>query len=414
MSDLATQKYLEHFFDDAGFSAFCLSQKKDRIKRMTTKDWLGFFRAASSLAEKLGYKDRANFLSVHNNAFNYMYSNYCPDKRRSRKIKKFAYQMADKLATSQEFAQLYYDVDIAVWRSQKDVRNAAKIIRDEFFLEYTGSEIKANLLKPRVLVRKQLKKDVTLGGYYKQNILLPHEIAIRENVPGFCNITAHELYHSMQRLGTLKRFEFLKKIGVTFEYDKQMAELYQFNNSYYINGLQSDKGYKKQPLEYDARLFAACFERRLRKNLKAAENNWGLLYQTVQVLRSYQISSLNIQYDEEGISVLCSTDEKRHISFLEELNSKHLTKAQIFYYDPKTHGLYIPRDKQNSIAINKLYTNSTKSGRKGDDVFMQEFVKRFFPQTYNKFHATAEEKIKRRSVLSSVTINRLGSSSTKR
>ncbi len=407
MSDLATQKYLKHFFDDAEFSAFCLSQKKDRIKRMATKDWVGFFRAATSLAEKLGYKSRTDFLSVHANAFNHMYSNYCPDKRRSRKIKKFAYQMADKLAASQEFAQLYYDVDIAVCRSQKDVRNAAKIIRDEFFLEYIGSEIKANLLKPRVLVRKRLKKDVTLGGYYKQNILLPHEIAIRENVPGFCNVTAHELYHSMQRLGTLKRFEFLKKIGVTFEYDKQMAELYKFNNSYYINASHFTKGYKKQPLEYDARLFAVCFERKLRKNLKAAENNWGLLYQTLQVLRSYQISSLNIQYDEDGISVLCSTDEKRHISFLEELNSKHLTKAQIFYYDPQTHGLYIPRDKQNSIAINKLYTNLIKLGRKSGDVFMQEFVKRFFPQTYNKFHATAEEKIKGKTTVSKFMIQRL-------
>ena len=287
--------------------------------------------------------------------------------------------MADKLATSEEFAQLYYDIDVAVWRSQKDRVNAAKIIRDEFFLEYAGSKIKANLLKPRVSVRKLLRRDVTLGGYYKQNIFLPHEIAIKVNVSNFCNVSAHELYHSIQRLGTLKRFEFLKKIGVAFEADKQMAELYKFNNSYYINGSQFTKGYKRQPLEYDARLFAVCFERRLRKNLKAAENNWGLLHQTLQVLRSYKISSLDIQYDEESISVLCSTDEKRHLSFLEELNSKHLTKAQIFYCDPKTHVLYIPRDKQNSIAINKLYTKLTKAGRNGDEAFMQEFVKHFFP-----------------------------------
>lgn len=410
-SKTVIEEFLKHFETSESFNNYCFGMSKERIQNFTTDNWISFLYGVNILAHKLKCKSSAEFIDKHISALSYMYSNYRPDKRKSREIKDFAYKIADKLAASPEFADFYYQIDIMASSTQNMGYKAAKMMRTAIYDEFIGNNFTKEFFKPSITLVDAKNKKLKNAGYYKHGNLLTHKVVLKENSVYFCNVVAHEIYHSLQHLGSLRRTKFLKKLGIKFAYDKQMAELYKLNHAYYLAYTQNLKGYKKQPLEYDAQLFATCFERRLRKNLRAAENNWGMLYQATQMLRGCEIFQDNVQYDEYSISMACHTPEKKQIAFLEELTSKYLTGAQLFEYE-ETKILFIPRNANNIININKLYTNLRKS--KKNNTSSKDFLEKFFPQTYNTYHATKAEKMAYKPILSKVIINRLGANTKKR
>ena len=404
-------EFLKNFETSESFNNYCFSIPKERIQKFTTNDWISFLYGVNILANKLKCKTADEFVNKHVSALSYMYANYRPDKRKSREIKNFAYKIADKLASSPEFANFYYQIDIMATSTQYMDYKAVKMMRTAIYDEFIGDNFTKEFFKPSITLIEANSKKLKNAGYYKHGNLLTHKVVLKKGSVDFCNVAAHEIYHSLQHLGSLRRTKFLKKFGIKFAYDKKMAELYKLNHNFYLDYTIDLKGYKKQPLEYDARLFATCFERRLRKNLRASENNWGMLYQTTQILRGCSIFENNVQYDENSISVLLYTPEKRQFSLLKELTSKYLTGAEIFKSDETSTILFISRNTQNIININKLYTNARK--HQNNNVSSKEFFKKFFPLTYQKFYATEKEKMEYKPVLSRVIINRIYSKNQK-
>ena len=67
--------------------------------------------------------------------------------------------------------------------------------------------------------------------------------------------------------------------------------------------------------------------------------------------------------------------------------------------------LAIEPTKENIINLNRLYTNMRKAER--NNTLKTEFLKEYFPITYEKYYASEQEKLAQKSVLSKVIINRL-------
>ena len=404
--------FLKNFETCESFKNYCFSMPKSRIQKFSTNDWISFLYGVNHLAKNMGYSTTTEFMIKNSDTMGYMYSNFRPDKAKSRAIKNFAYKVADKLASSPEFAKLYYNIDIVVKSTKYSDEKAVKMMRKAIYDEYLGDNYATSILKPSVTLVDANSKSMQNAGYYKQGNPLTHEVVIKAGVVDFCNVAAHEFYHSLQHLGLLRRTKLLEKLGIKFNYNKQMTELYKLNHAYYLDYSQNLKGYKKQPLEYDARLFATCFERRLRKNLRASENNWSMLYQTIQLLRSMDFDDQNSTYTEDGIHILCNTSNKEHKVILEELKAKYLKDAEISKADENSVVLSIPRNAKNIINLNKLYTNQRKSYN--NPTFKKDFIKNHFPISYNIFYATNREKNMQKPLLGNIVINRLYSGFKKR
>ncbi len=399
------EQFLKHFESSQAFNAFCLGMSKQQIRKLSTDDWTSIYYGINYLVSKGGYASATEFVTKHSKAFQHLYSNYTPDKKKSRAIKKFAYSIADKLSTSKEFADFYYKIDVWVAASSSTNYKLAALMRSAMYQEFLGDKVKAGLLKPFVRVVNRDNKEPITSGYYKAGGLFGHAVVVKRGMANFCNTTAHEIYHSLQHISFATRTKFLRKIGVRFNYDKKMAELYRLNNAYYFDLKDGLRAYKKQPLEYDARLFATCFERRLRKNLRASENNWGMVYQTTQMLREVDIYDQNVEYSEKSICLSFYAPNKQTQSILGELKTRHLQQAQLSNIEEGMMVLYIPANMHNIVKLNKLFNRSRKVQ---DDATRRAFIKESFPITYNKFFATEKERMQYQPNIKKIAIKRLG------
>ncbi len=392
-----------NFSTNDTFHKHCLSLSQKQIQNMSTKDWLKFYSGMNSLCERLGNNPN-EFMKKHLGALAYLYHNYRSPKETSRKIKELAYKVADSLATSEEFAKLYYEIDIMSYK--QDYKQFAKILRKSVYEKaFRGRKFSA-LMMPKLKIKKSNEMHCN-GVFTMENSHKLPVIKLRECGVDFCNTTAHELFHSLQTLKDTSRIKLLSKIGIKFSSDKETEELYRLNHKYYLPSEISNNfrynGYEKQPLEWGARFFATCFERRLRKNLRAEKNNWNLLYQTTQILRKMEIYDRNATYNKSGVEIIVNIFDKKDESIIRELGTKYVKKG---YTLPTGSSalLHIDRNTQTFINISNLYNELCKAEEKG--IGRKELIKKFFPMTYDTFYRNRDEKRIQSSFLDKIKINR--------
>ncbi|MBQ8870035.1 MAG: hypothetical protein IJ019_01505 [Alphaproteobacteria bacterium] len=408
------RQFYKMFENERTFSNFCFSLSKKRIQNMTTDEWISFFYGLNRLGKNLGYKTTDEVVKNHREPLEYMYSNFRLNKNEARKIKTLAYQMADALATSKTFADFYYAADIGAAKMddssyQHTVKTMRKFLYDEIF----GDGIKHSILAPDIKIssdKRNNTSDWSKSGHFLQDGLFTREVDVHLESSDFCNTAAHELYHSLQRLSDSKRAKLLKKLRfeVDVPFDTKTGELYSLNHAFYLKGLADcSKGYQKQPLEYGARFFATCFERRLRHNLRASQNNWGAAYMSTQLLRHLDIFEGNLQTDKVGVVLSYIELQEKDLSLLQEFSQKYVKNQNrtTFFCAGNVSVLAIEPTKNNIINLNRLYTNMQKARR--NKTLKTEFLKQYFPITYQKYYATEQEKLAQKSVLSRVMINRL-------
>ena len=321
------------------------------------------------------------------------------------------YKMADALATSESFAEFYYNVDVIASAVPESVhKDNIKTMRTVLYDQSMGKGLAHSLLAPKIQTTSSDATSVGQGyfeaGYFTQSGLLERKVNINTNMVNMCNTTAHELYHSIQRLSDSKRAQLMKKLGFKINSDSKINELYSLNSRFYLNGTKDMRGYKKQPLEYGARFFATCFERRLRHNLRAAENNWGVTYMSSQLLRSLNVFENGIQSDENGIILVYKDLDERKISLLQEFSQNYLkNNSPSFLGTMDSSLLIIEPTPDNIININRLYTQMKKAEKMKDGKL--QLLEKYFPLTYQKFHASENKKQATKPVLIKAMINRL-------
>ena len=392
--------HIPHFSNGAEFDRFCLNLSKEAIHKMNTDDWIRFLYEADKLAYKEKMTKSDVFIKAHQKAFAYMYSNFRMNKETTREIKNLAYQMADALSDSKEFSDLYFNIDVAVCHDDATDEYAAKKMRKAFYDKYFGSSLGKSLLKPKI---KMVTGKLDYGGFfYEKN--LSRKICLSGQYSHFCNTVAHELYHSLQFIGHSKRTKFMEKLGIKVPYDAKMSELYMLNRVFYINMEDNKQGYLKQPLEYGARFFATCFERRLRHNIKAAENNWGMLYMSSQIMRGLKLYDNRNGYSSNNVILSYDEPSEKTKSVINEISSRYLKPVNVTEKDG-TLTLVIDRNVNNIININKLFTQIRKAER--SESVESDFIKKYLPLTYKRFYATEEERLAYKPVLSRVKINRI-------
>lgn len=408
---------MKMFESEKTFKAYCFGLSKKTIRSMTTDDWISFYKGLHHLGKSLGYQTTNEVVKNHTEVLEYMYSNFRLNKTEARKIKNLAYKMADALATSKTFADFYYASDVrSVSINNTECQQNVKAMRTFLYREIFGDGIKHNILRPKVKtteIKKDKSASFSQAGYFCQDGLFVREVDVHLESSDFCNTAAHELYHSLQRLPDSKRAKLLKKLGVNVDvpFDAKTGELYALSHSFYLNGLksgiQNTKGYQKQPLEYGARLFATCFERRLRHNLRASQNNWGATYMSTQLLRHLDIFEGNLQTDKAEVVLSYIELQEKDISLLQEFSQKYVKNQNrtTFFCAGNVGVLAIEPTKENIINLNRLYTNMRKAEK--NDTLKTEFLKQYFPITYQKYYASEQEKLAQKSVLSKVIINRL-------
>lgn len=413
------QDFLRFFESENSFNQFCFSLSKKRIQNMTTDEWISFFYGLKHLSKSLRCKTTDKVVMMHSKALAYMYSNFRFNKAEASNIKHLAYKMADALATSKAFADFYYATDVRASKMPYlAYKSVVKKMRTTLYNEVMGDGIKHSILKPKVKTSLS-KNDSTnvfkQSGCFEQSGILVREVDVHPYLSGFCNTAAHELYHSIQHLSDSKRAKLLKKLGfeLGIPFDGKIAELYSLNSNFYINASQNMQGYKKQPLEYGARFFATCFERRLRHNLKSAENNWGITYMSNQLMRTLGIFEDELHSDKAATILSYSNLQEKETSLLQELSDKYLKNCNdpIFLNAAKIGLLCIESNSHNIININRLYTKIKKA--ENDNNIESAFIKQYFPITYYKYYASDKEKLAYKPVISKVIINRLDKSNSK-
>ncbi len=376
-----------------------LNLSKDQVKNLSTETWLAFYDIADVLCKETRCSPQA-LIEKYPDVFLHMYSNYRQPKDISLKIKQLAYEVADSLTTSNEFAQLYYDIDTLCCVTES--KKAARILRKYVYKEVFGNEIIANLLKPKLKIEKT-DNMINNGSFNKGDSFDLPKVRLRKGGTNFCNTAAHELFHSLQCLNNSHRIKFLKKMGISFPYDKNMGKLYNANSDYYISTNDEKgyiyQGYRKQPLEYGARFFATCFERRLRKNLRANEKNWNLMFQTTQILRKLDINEQVSKYSPKEVYIHIDVKSKKDEFILREFKSVYVKKGTMW----PVGCLTIDRDVQNAISISNLYKKICEAEQTNTQ---KDLIKKFFPITYNALYASEKEKSQQIPVLGKITINR--------
>ena len=405
--------FMKMFENEKTFKAYCFGLSKKNIQSMTTDDWISFYKGLNHLGKSLGYKTTSEVVKNHTKVLEYMYSNFRLNKNEARKIKNLAYKMADSLATSKTFADFYYDEDVRAAQMDKtDYQQNVKAMRTFLYSEVFGDGIKHSILRPKVKtteIKKDKSASFSQSGYFCQDGLFVREVDVHLESSDFCNTAAHELYHSLQGLPDSKRAKLLKSLGfeVDVPFDDKTGELYALSSAFYLKNLQNTKGYQKQPIEYGARLFATCFERRLRHNLRASQNNWGATYMSTQLLRHLNIIEDNLQSAKAEVILTYIELQEKDISLLQEFSQKYVKNQNrtTFFCAGNVGVLAIEPTKENIINLNRLYTNMRKAEK--NDTLKTEFLKQYFPITYEKYYASEQEKLAQKSVLSKVIINRL-------
>ena len=387
------------FYDNNSFRRYCLGLSKEQIQNMTTRDWLLFYDKVGSLCGHLDTSPH-KFVKTNADVFAHMYQNYRSPQAVNRKIKELAYNVADKLSESEEFSSIYYRFDVTC--NRKKIKKAAKIMRRAVYDVALKNAILSTLMMPKIKIKKSDEIEHA-GTFCKNDPLDLPVVNIRNVCVDFCNVTAHELFHSLQNLPYTTRALLLRKFNINLSSDKEIEALYKLNRSCYLEAKEDYQGYRKQPLEWGARFFATCFERRLRKNLKAEENNWNLLYQTIQVVRELEINDNKVLFDKKGIEVIVDISNKRDESVLMELKKKYIKSGYIMICGSFA-SLRINRDTQTFMNISNLYNKEQKNKREG--IGKEEFIKQFFPITYDTFYRTEKEKRVQSSVLDKIRINR--------
>ena len=403
--------FLKNFETSESFNKYCFSMSEKQIQNMTTEDWISFLYGLNHLGKRTKCKTADELINKHEGAIAYMYSNFRLEKKHARSIKQLAYKMADALATSESFAEFYYNVDVIASAVPDSVhKDNIKTMRTVLYDQSMGKGLAHSLLAPKIQTTSSDATSVGQGyfeaGYFTQSGLLERKVNINTNMVNMCNTTAHELYHSIQRLSDSKRAQLMKKLGFKINSDSKINELYSLNSRFYLNGTKDMRGYKKQPLEYGARFFATCFERRLRHNLRAAENNWGVTYMSSQLLRSLNVFENGIQSDENGIILVYKDLDERKISLLQEFSQNYLkNNSPSFLGTMDSSLLIIEPTPDNIININRLYTQMKKAEKMKDGKL--QLLEKYFPLTYQKFHASENKKQATKPVLIKAMINRL-------
>lgn len=384
------------------FDKYCYGLSEQKIQNMTTEEWLNIYAYMIDLCNKIDCGTN-EFVQNHKNAVMYLYSNYRQTKETSRKIKELAYQTADSLSTSKEFLQLYYDIEVAVYETDK--KKLVQILRKTVYDKTFGHEILSKILRPKLKIEDD--NNMYFGGNFeKRGAFQRSMVKVRKSTAQFTNTVAHELFHSLQHLKDTKRLNLFKKLGINLTFDKSLGSLYKLNNFYYF--LTADRqgpeflAYKKQPLEYGASFFATCFERRLRQNFNVANKNWHLLYETTQILRRLGVDDKRIFFKKENISIVIDTSDEKQQSILREFKAKYLGQSKLFLTDKDTTLLTIDGSIQNKINISNLYKQMLGK----DELSKEEYIKKFFPITYEIFYLSKDERAVKSPLLSKVMINR--------